>query len=184
MQASQANSVVLRKLLVITAVMFGFAFALVPFYKKICEVTGINNLTDPTVATNTQVDPSRWITVEFVATVNEQMPWRFEPVEKQVRIHPGQLAHINYRVVNTTGRAIVGQAVPSYGPARAGQYFKKVQCFCFTKQILGPHEQRDMPVVFVVDGNLPEDVHTISLSYTFFELEDGVGEAKSGGAKG
>jgi cytochrome c oxidase assembly protein subunit 11 len=166
------NQVVMKKLLVVVVMMFGFAFALVPFYKKICEVTGINALNDPSLVSNTQVDKSRWITVEFVANVNEQMPWRFQPLQKSVRIHPGALTHVEYRVINTTKRPIVGQAVPSYGPALAGLYFKKVQCFCFSKQTLNPLEHRDMPVVFVVTPDLPRDVHTITLSYTFFDVSN------------
>ena len=90
-------------------------------------------------------------------------------METSLRVNPGQMKQVMYRVVNLTDRTIVGQAIPSYGPARAGGYFKKIECFCFTQQTLQPHEVRLMPVQFVVQNDLPKDVDTITLSYTFFE---------------
>jgi cytochrome c oxidase assembly protein subunit 11 len=170
MTTDLSNRAVLKKLLFLTVGMFGFAYALVPMYNSACEAgLFIQQRVNPSEL-NTQVDSTRWITVEFVANVNEKMPWKFEPQQKSVKIHPGALTNVSYEVVNTTDRMIVGQAAPSYGPALAGKYFKKVQCFCFTKQTMNPGERREMPVVFVVDPSLPKDVNTITLSYTFFEL--------------
>jgi cytochrome c oxidase assembly protein subunit 11 len=165
------NRVTLRKLVVIVIIMFGFGYAMVPFYKKICEATGIQNLLNPdtAAAANTQVDLSRTVTIEFDASIR-QLPWDFKPEVVSVKAHPGQLINVTYDIANTTGREMVGQAIPSYAPRVAAQYFHKLECFCFTKQTLGPHESRRMPVVFVVDPNLPADVHTITLSYTFFEI--------------
>ena len=171
MQAIASNRLMLRKLLVITVVMFGFAFALVPFYKKICEVTGVNDIKTEMLGKNTQIDSTRWITVEFLANLNEQLPWKFTPLQTSVKIRPGELTQVEYEVTNTTGHEIVGQAIPSYGPALAGQFFKKIQCFCFSQQTLRPYERRRMPVIFVLDTNIPTDVNTITLSYTFFELK-------------
>lgn len=160
-------------------VMFGFGFALVPFYEKICEVTGINNLGKPDeLALNTQVDASRTLTIEFDANVRD-LPWEFRPLTRSIRAHPGEMVQVVYEVRNTSSAPIVGQAVPSYGPGLAAQYMKKLECFCFTRQALAPGETKQMPVQFVVEAGLPSDVSTITLSYTFFELK---GAAVVGGA--
>ena len=165
------NAKTLTKLIVVTIGMFGFGFALVPFYYKICEVTGINSGAEQSLVKNTQVDSSRWVTLEFDANTNEALPWRFKPLQRSLKVHPGQLVKVEYEVVNTGDQAIVGQAVPSYGPARAAAFFKKIECFCFTPQTLAAGESRRMPVLFVLDPAMDRDVHTVTLSYTFFNTE-------------
>ena len=176
MSANQANRVMLRKLLIIAVAMFGFGFALVPFYQKICEVTGINNiLKADEVAKNTQVDTSRTITVEFDANTRA-LAWNFQPLQVSVKVHPGELTQVAYEVKNTLPYAVTGQAIPSYGPQYAAEYFKKLQCFCFAQQTLKANEVRQMPVVFVIDPGLPKDVNTITLSYTFFEVDGSRGQ--------
>ena len=176
MSANQANRVMLRKLLIIAVAMFGFGFALVPFYEKICEVTGINNILNAdVVAKNTQVDTSRTITVEFDANTRA-LAWNFQPLQVSVKVHPGELTQVAYEVKNTLPYAVTGQAIPSYGPQYAAEYFKKLQCFCFTQQTLKANEVRQMPVVFVIDPGLPKDVNTITLSYTFFEVDGSRGQ--------
>lgn len=172
-----ANRLLLRKLLVVIVVMFGFGFLLVPFYEKICEVTGING-----TRSNTQIDQTRWITVEFLASTNQAMPWSFKPLQPSVRVRPGELAQVVYSAKNTTAQAITGQAVPSYSPALAGRYFNKLTCFCFTQQTLNPHQEKQMPVQFVVAPDLPQDVKTIALSYTFFEVDKRATLVKAPGA--
>jgi cytochrome c oxidase assembly protein subunit 11 len=176
----QLNRQILRKLLVVAVMMFGFGYALVPVYRKICEVTGVNILTpkDATVAegTNTQVDKSRIVTIEFDA--NAHGPWRFRPTQSSMQVHPGEMAQVVYEVVNTQARAIDAQAIPSYAPQQAAAHFKKVECFCFRQQTLGPNEAKQMPVVFYIDPALPKDVKTITLSYTFFEVN---GSGKNAG---
>lgn len=167
MQARQQNRALLKKLLLVILVMFGFGYAMVPFYKKICEVTGINQ--DRAAVSNTQMDPSRWVTIEFDANIGDKLPWKFQPQVTSLRVHPGEMQQVMYRVQNLTDRSIVGQAVPSYGPALAASFFKKIECFCFSQQTLKPGETRLMPVQFVVQNDLPKDVHTITLSYTFYE---------------
>jgi len=166
------NVQMLGKLLLIVCMMFGFGYALVPLYKQICEVTGINFLTpkDATVAApaNTQIDTSRTVTIEFDA--NAQGPWRFRPVVASMSVHPGEMKQVLYEVVNTQARTVDAQAIPSYAPQQSAVFFKKIECFCFTQQTLGPHEARQMPVVFYIDPALPKDVKTITLSYTFFEV--------------
>nr|WP_240794427.1 cytochrome c oxidase assembly protein [Azoarcus sp. DD4] len=165
------NRRLLWRLGLAAVVMFGFGFSLVPFYEKICEVTGINNLLKADAAlVNSQVDASRSVLIQFDANLHD-LPWQFQPRQRSVTVHPGELVRIDYEVTNTRAETITGQAVPSYGPQVAGQYFRKMDCFCFTQQTLAPGEQRVMPVVFVVDPELPADVTTITLSYTFFEIQ-------------
>jgi cytochrome c oxidase assembly protein subunit 11 len=168
-----SNATLLRKLLVVALLMFGFGWALVPIYRKICEVTGINLLTnkDPAaarLAANTQVDTSRKIIVEFDA--NRQGPWGFRPHRNYIEAHPGELVHVDYDLVNLQNRPMAGQAIPSYAPLQSGRYFQKLECFCFEQQVLQGGETRKFPVVFFIDPDLPRDVTQITLSYTFFEI--------------
>jgi cytochrome c oxidase assembly protein subunit 11 len=160
--------------------MFGFGYALIPVYKQICELTGVNLLTqkDATVErpANTQVDTTRTITIEFDA--NAQGPWRFRPTVSSMQVHPGEMAQVVYEVVNTQSRSIDAQAIPSYAPQQASAHFKKVECFCFQQQTLKANEAKQMPVLFYIDPALPRDVKTITLSYTFFEIG---GSAKTAG---
>jgi cytochrome c oxidase assembly protein subunit 11 len=169
----QLNGKMLGKLLVIAVLMFGFGYALIPLYRKICEITGVNILTvqDGTMGkakANTQVDKSRLITVEFDA--NAQGPWRFRPTVASLQVHPGEMAQVTYEVVNKQNRKMDAQAIPSYAPMESAQFFTKVECFCFKQQTLGPNEARQMPVTFYIDPKLPKNVKTIVLSYTFFEV--------------
>jgi cytochrome c oxidase assembly protein subunit 11 len=162
----------LFKLVVVALLMFGFGFALVPMYRAICAVTGINNLVqrDATAreAKNTQVDMSRTISIEFDA--NARGPLGFKPEQNSIDVHPGEVTTVMYDVSNQQARMIQAQAIPSYAPKQATEFFKKIECFCFTQQTLKANESKRMPVVFVVDPKLPKDVKTITLSYTFFEL--------------
>ncbi|TMH56770.1 MAG: cytochrome c oxidase assembly protein [Betaproteobacteria bacterium] len=166
----RSNRVMLAKLGVVVVVMFGFGFLLVPFYDQICKATGLRDIDVPDEVKNTQVDLTRSVRLELDANASK-LPWRFRPLTPIVTVHPGEVAQVVYEVENTSEHPVTGQAVPSYGPQLAAQYFRKLDCFCFTKQSLAPHEKRQMPVVFVVDPKLPNDVPTITLSYTFFEVE-------------
>jgi len=164
------NRTTLGKLVVVAVAMFGFGYALVPVYRQICEVLGINVLTQKgefvAAPTNTQVDTSRTITIELDG--NSQGPWRFRPTTRSIDVHPGELATVMYEVVNTQGRVVKAQAIPSYAPQSATPHFMKVDCFCFQEQTLAAHEARQMPVVFFIDPKLPREVKNITLSYTFF----------------
>jgi cytochrome c oxidase assembly protein subunit 11 len=173
----RANRVLVGKLALVVVMMFGFGYALVPFYDQICKATGLRDIAGPDTVTNTQVDVSRTVRLEFDANVNK-MPWQFRPLTPVVSVHPGELTQVVYEVENTSDRPMTGQAVPSYGPQRAGDYFRKLECFCFTRQSFGPHEKRQMPVVFVIDSHLPADVTTITLSYTFFEVEGNLTQSR------
>ena len=101
---------------------------------------------------------------------NSQGPFRFRPVKNSMDVHPGEISQIVYEVVNKEGRTVEAQAIPSYAPKQATEFFKKIECFCFKQQTLTANESREMPVVFVIDPDLPKDVKTITLSYTFFEI--------------
>ncbi len=170
------------KLVVITIGMFAFGYALIPIYKHICEMTGINILTlserqvpgngvagkDARLPANSQVDLTRTITVEFDA--NARGPWDFKPATRSVQVHPGELATVMYEFQNTQNRRMAAQAIPSYAPAQAAPHFNKLECFCFNQYTLEPGEKKQWPVSFVIDPKLSKDVRTITLSYTFFEV--------------
>lgn len=183
MNIRRENLKMVAKLAVVTAVMFGFGFALVPLYRAICEATGVNILARgendvPTALgaggkganapSNSQADLSRTITVEFDA--NARGPWAFKPAERSLQVHPGVLTTVMYEFQNTQNRRMSAQAIPSYAPRQAAEYFHKIECFCFSQWTLNAGEKKDWPVVFVVDPKLSKDVTTITLSYTFFEV--------------
>ena len=181
MNARAENRRMLVKLAVFAVVMFGFGFAMVPFYKAICEATGITNLLQPDAPLNTQVDKSRLVTVELDANTRG-LPWSFTPQTRSVTVHPGELVQVVYEVRNQSDNPMVGQAIPSYGPKVAGGYFRKMECFCFAKQELGAREARQLPVVFVIDPALPKEVGTLTLSYTFFELDGATPQLRGKGS--
>jgi cytochrome c oxidase assembly protein subunit 11 len=145
MNRAAANRTILIKLLVVTVGMFGFGY--------------------------TRVDQSRLVTLEFDANIRSDLPWQFRPLQTSIKVHPGQMVQVMYEVHNRSDQALAGQAIPSYGPQVAGQYFRKLDCFCFSTQTFAPREVRQMPVVFVIEPGLPRDVNTVTLSYTFFKVE-------------
>ena len=164
------NQKLFARLALVAAGMFGFGFALVPFYNQICVALGINSIEQRAEApANSQIDFSRTVVIELDSNAHN-LPWQFRPLVRHVKVHPGEITMVEYEIVNVREAAVTGQAVPSYGPQRAGEYFQKIECFCFSQQTLAPGGTRRMPVVFVVDPKLPKDVSTIALSYTFFEV--------------
>ncbi len=175
------NRRMLGKLLVVTVLMFGFGYALVPMYRAICNALGINVLSvaEQRIASgswsrqaagrqNSQIDTSRTITIEFDANVRG--PWDFKPATRSLQVHPGELATVMYEFRNVQNRTMAAQAIPSYAPRQASAHFNKLECFCFSEYTLAPGEARSWPVAFIVDPKLPRDVTTITLSYTFFEV--------------
>jgi cytochrome c oxidase assembly protein subunit 11 len=170
MTLQERNRKLSMRLAVVAIGMFGFGFALVPFYQQICAALGINSLGTPAAVKNSQVDAARTVTIELDSNTHN-LPWRFRPLVRHVDVHPGAVTTVEYEVVNVRDAPVTGQAVPSYGPRIAAEYFQKLECFCFTQQTLGAGETRRMPVTFIVDPKLPKDVSTISVSYTFFEVE-------------
>ena len=171
------NRDMLFKLTLVVFIMAGFAYAMVPLYKSICEALSINVLArtdvgaapgDKNAPINSQVDLTRNVTVEFDA--NARGPWEFHPEQNAVSVHPGQMTTVMYEFKNTQARTMTAQAIPSYAPGVAQSHFTKVECFCFNQQTLKPGESKRWPVIFYVDDKLPKDVKTITLSYTFFEV--------------
>ena len=170
MTLREQNRKLSMRLAIIALAMFGFGYALVPFYYAICDAWGVYSFGETRAAPgNTQVDTSRTVTIEFDANAHN-VHWRFRPLVSHVEVHPGEITTVEYEVVNERGAPVTGQAVPSYGPPYAGEYFNKIECFCFKPQTLAPGEARRMPVTFVIDPRLPAGVRTIALSYTFFEV--------------
>ena len=177
----KATRGLVARLTLVAVGMFGFGFALVPLYDVFCDLTGINGKTgrlDQASAEATQVDESRWVTVEFVANVSSGLPWTFRPDERRIRVHPGEVAETVFFARNTTSVDGVGQAVPSVAPSLAAKYFSKTECFCFSQQPLNAGELKEMPVKFIVDPRLPKDITTITLAYTFFESKQPAVEAE------
>jgi cytochrome c oxidase assembly protein subunit 11 len=150
--------------------MFAFGFALVPLYDVFCELTGFGGRTNETAVVMAEhADVNREIRLEFMATVNEYAPFEFAPSVRSMTVHPGGMYEATFVARNLTSRHMTAQAVPSVAPSQAGAHFKKLDCFCFTSQEFAANEERELPVRFIVDSDLPEYVDTITLSYTFFD---------------
>ena len=169
----KANTKTVGTLLITTCLMFGFGYALVPLYDVFCDITGLNGKTGRISSADvSDIDDSRLIEVEFVTSVGANLPWEFKPVVDKMLVRPGVETVANFVVTNTANYPIVGNAVPSVAPNEAARYFNKTECFCFTKQPLGPGETLTMPVLFVVDPDIPSKVNLLTLGYTFFEALD------------
>ena len=171
MSTPKSSTAGLLKLLGVSLAAFAFTFSLVPLYRIACEkVFGIRLEQGPgQQAANAAAKVARTVTVQFDGGVNSKLPWAFHPEQMTMQVVPGEVNEALYFARNDSQNAIVGSAVPSVAPARASGYFTKTECFCFTAQTLQPGESRDMPVRFIVDQDLPADVKTITLSYTFFK---------------
>jgi cytochrome c oxidase assembly protein subunit 11 len=170
------NKRLMRKLALVAVGMVGFSYALVPLYNLVCDITGIGGRSgriEKEQALAQRPDKNREITVQFDANVNANLPWEFKPLTKIVKVHPGEVAQVSYFAKNMSAEKITGQAVPSVAPIKASKYFNKTECFCFSQQTFGPGEGREMPLRFIVDPDLPKDVRTITLSYTFFNTQQG-----------
>ncbi len=166
-----ANRRLIRRMLFVVMGMFGFGYAMVPIYDVFCEITGLNGKTGTAAEASLgfDVDEARTVKVEFIASLNQSMPWEFRPTVKQMRVNPGRIYEMSYFAANRTDKPMTGQAVPSVAPGAAASYFKKTECFCFTQQKFAPGEAKAMPVRFVVDPALPKHINTLTLSYTFFD---------------
>lgn len=172
----RANRRLVLKLAALAVAVSFLGIALVPFYNWICQVTGLNGKTGGAVASSelpAQADMSRWVTVEFMGNVMPGISWEFHAKQNKIRVHPGEVVTVDYVVKNVAHETLSGQAVPSVSPGASAKYFKKIDCFCFKQQHLQAGETRDMPLVFFVSPELPEDIRTITLSYAFFPAVDG-----------
>lgn len=169
-----------QKLLVLLTIavlgMFGFAFALVPIYNSLCKTLGINGKTNPQAlaydVTKAKIDTDREVIVEFVATNNSGVPWKFFPKVNKIKVHPGEVAKLAFYAENKTDHMMTVQAIPSVTPGIAAKYLKKTECFCFTQQTLKGHEAMNMPLLFHIDIDLPKEINTVTLSYTLFDVSD------------
>jgi cytochrome c oxidase assembly protein subunit 11 len=171
-QRGKAN---LGVLFLAPVLMFGFGYLMVPIYNVFCDITGLNGKTGTISASEARelaVDEERLVKVEFTGSLNQYAPWRFSPREASMMVHPGQQYKTSYVATNQLDRSLVGQAVPSVSPGRAASHFSKTECFCFTRQHFEAGETRDMPLIFIVDPDLPRDVDTVTLSYTFFDVTE------------
>lgn len=175
-ELANRNRKLVGRLGMAAVVMFGFGFAMVPLYNVFCDITGLNGKTgriEAEAALSQTVDMEREVTVEFVVSVNSDLPWEIKPMVRQIKVHPGAVTEVKYAARNITSNTVVGQAVPSLVPGLASKYFNKTECFCFTQQSLAAGEYKEMPVRFVVDPALPKDVSSVALSYTFYRMEGG-----------
>ncbi len=166
----QGNLQLIRRLLLLVVMMFGFGYALVPLYNVFCDITGLNGKTGDRVVLNGPqvVDESRLVKVVFLTSLNESMPWSFKPEQSAIEVHPGKPTTVNFIAKNISDKSLTGQAIPSVSPGLAAAYFQKTECFCFSQQKLKPGEEKIMPVTFIVDSQLPQKTNELVLSYTFF----------------
>jgi cytochrome c oxidase assembly protein subunit 11 len=159
----------------LVAAMIGLSFAAVPFYSWFCRTTGYGGTTQVAKAAPTRVS-DRTVTVRFDSNVAAGLPWRFEPERRTIDVKLGEVVTVYYAVTNDAARVTAGQAGYNVSPPTVGLYFEKINCFCFTEQVMKASEKRDMAVVFYVDPKLADDpeqngVKTITLSYTFYPIQ-------------
>lgn len=182
-QGEQKNRKLTAKLIVATVAMFGFGYALVPLYDVMCDVLGINGKTNEVAAVQPlgmQIDKSRRIDVELMAHIPANMPWQLKPANRVLTVHPGQVIQTVYYATNLSKRDLVGQAVPSVSPGLAASYFNKMECFCFSKQPLKAGESAELALMFYIEPTIPDSVHTLTLSYTLFDISDQQASSQDG----
>lgn len=164
-----------RSLLVAVG-MFGFGFAMVPLYNVFCQITGLNGKTDPVPYQKTvsaaDIDTSRTVKVQFVATRNGDMDWEFRPSVTELSLHPGEVGELSFFIRNPKDQPVVSQSIPSVTPFQATNYLHKVECFCFTTQTLAAGEAKEMPLRVIIDQELPRHITKLTLSYTLFDVTD------------
>ncbi|QEL56903.1 cytochrome c oxidase assembly protein [Chromobacterium paludis] len=173
------NRQLLRKLLVVSLLMFGFAWMLIPLYRVVCEQVGLNSIVKADALDQDEMRAGGGARVDmtFDANVQAGLPWQVQPLTTHMRVKTGTFVQVQYRITNASPHAVVGQAIPRYLPAEAGAYVKKLECFCFTQQRFAPGQSRTFPVVFVVDRKLPASITSITLAYTVFDVPGQGGKA-------
>lgn len=173
MSHAKSNQRLTFKLLAATLAMFGFGFALVPLYDVMCDALGINGKTNTESALQPQgmsPDTSRRIRVEFMAHLNQGIPWQFGPKQTFMDVYPGEVIQTAFIAKNLSSHQIVGQAVPSVSPGLGATYFNKIECFCFNQQPLASQDSAEMPLIFYIEPDIPESIHTLTLSYTLYDI--------------
>ncbi len=173
-KASINNNRTVKKLLLAVIGMFGFGFALVPLYDVFCDITGLNGKTNTSgvAYAATSIDKSRLIKVQFITRNAQGVPWEFEPLINEISVHPGEIKVVKFYAKNLSTHDIIGQAVPSVSPGLGANYFNKIECFCFTQQPLKAGEDVEMALQFYVDLELPDEISTLTLSYTLYDITD------------
>jgi len=179
MSSKTEVSKTIMQLVLVVVGMFGFGFAMVPLYDILCDVTGFNGKTaGKYTATEVQdVREDRLVTIQFLASNNANMPWEFRPKVRTMKVHPGKMNTTEFYVRNVASQAMVAQAVPSVTPFNAAEFLHKTECFCFEQQQLATGEDLDMPLRFIIDSQIPEEVTTLTLSYTLYDVTEQVGLA-------
>lgn len=171
MSETTANRRLIQRLLLVVVAMFGFGFALVPIYEVMCQALGINGKPSGSAYEGVQApDQSRKVRVQFLATNAADMVWEFRAQHDELLVHPGAVNEMLFVASNPSQKPMTAQAVPSIAPSAAAAYLHKTECFCFTQQVLQPGQRIEMPVRFIVDRDLPEDVHHLTLAYTLFDI--------------
>jgi cytochrome c oxidase assembly protein subunit 11 len=171
MSKAPSNRRLIQRLLLVVVAMFGFGFALVPIYEVMCQALGINGKTAGVAYDGVQaVNEARTVRVQFLATNAADMVWEFRAKKDELLVHPGAVNEMLFVASNPSKKPMWAQAVPSIAPSVAAAYFHKTECFCFTQQVLQPGQRIEMPVRFIVDRDLPEDVHHLTLAYTLFDI--------------
>lgn len=173
-EIKQTTDRMIRRLVLVVVGMFGFGFALVPLYDVFCDITGLNGKTDGRYIQSETgwVDKTRLVTVQFMTNNNDGMPWEFKPLQRSIKVHPGELNAVAFYAKNPTDEVMIAQAVPSVSPFYAAEYLHKTECFCFEQQKLKEGEEIEMPLRFIVDTELPGEVSTLTLSYTLFDITE------------
>ncbi len=162
------------RIMLVALAMFGFGFAMVPLYDLLCQVTGLNGKPEISARKEAgyEIDQKRTVTLEFITSLNATMPLSFRSEISKLKVIPGQYYTVKFYAQNLSGKVVTGQAVPSIAPGLAARYLQKTQCFCFSKQEFEPGKEKEMPVRFVIDPALPQDVVDMTLAYTFFDVTD------------
>lgn len=162
------------KLVLVVIAMFGFGFALVPLYDVICDITGLNGKTGEKYVAGEpmRVDAERQITIQFLTNNNAGMPWEFRSTKRTMKVHPGELNQIDFYARNPSNGVMTAQTVPSVTPYYAAEFLHKTECFCFDSQQLAGGEDIEMPMRFIIDSEIPEDITSLTLSYTMFDITD------------
>lgn len=171
------NNKTALKLSIITVLMFGFAFAMVPLYKLVCDVTGWNSIStnggrtlSSEIETSSE-ESSRIVLVQFDATINGNPDWEFKPSVNQMEVVIGKKTTTSYFIKNNSDKDVITQSIPGVTPWQANEHLKKIECFCFESQTVMAGEAKDMGLMFVIDPELPEEIKTVTLSYTIMDTD-------------
>jgi cytochrome c oxidase assembly protein subunit 11 len=181
MSSKAGTSKIVRQLLFVVIGMFCFGFAMVPLYDILCDVTGFNGKTAGKYISKEEqeVNEERLVTVQFLASNNANMPWEFRPKVRSMQVNPGKLSSAEFYARNVSQNPMIGQAVPSVTPFHAAEFLHKTECFCFEQQQLSQGEELLMPLRFIVDSQIPQNVKTLTLSYTLYDVTEQIGLAKN-----